>query len=262
LIEVSNEALERLRRGEIALGMNVRHSRTSEIAWLLKGCGYHWVFMDDEHSPIPVDRAYDIGLTAMRIGLTPCMRVRTNQPHEIARHLSNGAMGIIVPHVESAEEAECAARACRFPPRGDLSVPGAFPQFGYPTIAAHEATRRMNDLAMVVVMIESGRALEEVEAIAAVEGVDVLFIGLHDLTHDLGLPGQYGHPRVLSAIDRVVAAAGQHGRFAGIGGVKENAMWADCVGRGVRFLLAENDLTMLAARAAERAAFFNGLGAG
>lgn len=259
MIDLKNAALERLREGKIAVGMNVRHSRTSEIAWILKGCGYHFVFLDDEHSPIPVDRSYDISLAAMRVGVTPCVRVRKNLPHEIGRHMSNGALGVFVPHVDSAAEAESAARSVRFPPAGDLSVPGAFPQFGYPTIAAHEATRRLNELVMVITMIESQKAVDDVEAIAATEGVDVLFVGLHDLTHDLGLAGQYTHPRIIEALTRIEAAARGNGKFAGIGGVKTNEMWAECASMGFRFLLAENDLTMFTARASERATFFSSL---
>lgn len=259
MIELKNTALERLREGKVAVGMNVRHSRSSETAWILRGCGYHFVFLDDEHSPMPVDRAYDISLAAMRIGLTPCVRVRKNLPHEIGRHMSNGAMGVFIPHVDSAAEAESAARSVRFPPAGDLSVPGAFPQFGYPTIAAHEATRRLNDLVMVITMIESQKAVDDIDAIAATPGVDVLFVGLHDMTHDFGLNGQYTHPRIVEALTRIAAAAAKNGKFTGIGGVKTNEMWSECVRMGFRFLLAENDLTMFAARASERAEFFNGL---
>ena len=256
MTDVRNHALERLRQGQMILGMNARHSRTSEIAAILKGCGYHWLFLDDEHSPIPMDRAYDISLAAIRIGLTPCVRARTNHPAEIGRHLSNGALGVIIPHVNTAEEALHAARSCRFPPRGELSVPGAFPQFGYPGIPAHHATAAMNDLVMVVVMIESQEAVDNVDAIAAVDGADVLFVGLHDLTHEMGVPGEYGHERVVAAIDRVCKAARANGKFAGIGGVKENEMWGRYVKMGMRMILAENDLTMLVARASERATFF------
>ncbi len=255
-MEISNNALERLRQGRVALGMNARHSRTTEIASILKGCGYHWIFLDDEHSPMPVDRAYEISLASIRIGLTPCVRVRANLPHEIGRHMSNGALGIFIPHVNNAEEASRAARSCRFPPAGELSVPGAFPQFGYPGIQAHYATAAMNELIMVIVMIESQEAVDNAEAIAAVDGVDVMFIGLHDFTHEMGIQGQYGHPRAVNAVEKICKAARANGKHAGIGGVKENSMWEQYIKMGMRMILAENDLTMLVARAKERADFF------
>src|SRR5690606_6833187 len=117
----------------------------------------------------------------------------------------------------------------------------------------------LNDLFMVVAMIESGKALSNVDEIAAVEGVDVLFMGLHDITHDLGLQGQYDHPSIIAAIERVCAAAKRHGKAAGIGGVKENRMWESCVKAGMRLLLVENDLHMLVARLTERARYFNAI---
>lgn len=259
MAEIDNPALRRLRAGEIVVGLNARHSRTSEFAAIAKDCGYHFVFLDDEHSPMPSDKTYEIALAAIRVGLTPLVRARRNEPPDIACHLSNGALGMIIPHIDDREAAVRAARACRFPPRGDLSVPGYLPQMGYTGMPAHEATSRLNDLFMVVTMIESGAAVEAVDEIAAVDGVDVLFIGLHDLTHEMGLAGQYDHPRVTAAIEAVCAAARRHGKAAGIGGVKSNAMWERCVAMGMRMLLIENDLHMLVHRMTERARYFNAI---
>ncbi len=259
MTEVRNHALDRLRRGELAIGLNARHSRTSEIAAIVKDCGYHFVFLDDEHSPLPSGVAYDISLAAIRVGLTPLVRVRRNSPPDIACHLSNGALGVFVPHVDNRQQADEAAASSRFAPRGMLSVPGYLPQLGYTGIPAHEATERMNDLFMVVAMIESAEGIANVDAIAAVPGIDVLFMGLHDITHDLNLQGQYDHPRVTAAIEAVCAAAKRHGKVAGIGGVKQNEMWQRCVATGMRMLLIENDLHMLVHRMTERARYFNGI---
>jgi 2-keto-3-deoxy-L-rhamnonate aldolase RhmA len=258
-LTIKNVALDRLREDKIVVGLNARHSRTSEAPAIFRDCGFHFLFLDDEHSPLPSGAAYEMNLAAIRVGITPLMRVRRNEAPDIACHFSNGALGVIVPHVDNREQAERAARACRFPPRGELSVPGYLPQLGYTGIPAHEATHRLNELHLVVAMIESAEAIDKVDEIAAVDGIDVVFIGLHDTTHALGLQGQYAHPRITEAIDRVCTAARRHGKAAGIGGVKENAMWQRCVEQGMRFLLIENDLHMLVARATERARWFNGL---
>ncbi|MGE0151625.1 MAG: HpcH/HpaI aldolase/citrate lyase family protein [Reyranellaceae bacterium] len=250
---------KRLKADEIVVGMNIRHSRTSEIGPMLASAGYHWFFTDDEHSPVPLDRSYDINLAAIRAGVLPFVRARQNNPAEIGCHLSNGALGVFVPHVNTAAEAEAAAMACRYPPVGKLSVPGSIPQFGYTGKSLPELCGVFNDNVVCTVMIESPEAVANVDAIAAVKGVDVLFMGASDLTFEMGIPSQYGHDRVTDAVARVCAAARKHGKVAGMGGVKEPSDWARYTGMGMRVLLSENDLSMLMYRLNDRAKFFSGL---
>src|SRR5690606_39793508 len=94
-------AIGRRRAGKLVVGLNARHSRTPEIAAIMRDCGYHFVFLDQEHSPIPAGLAYDISLAAIRVGLAPLVRVRQNAPPDIGSQLSNGALGVFVPHVET-----------------------------------------------------------------------------------------------------------------------------------------------------------------
>lgn len=249
---------ERLARGEILVGCNVRHSRTAEIGAILADCGFSWIMLDNEHSPVPTGAAYDIALGAIRAGVVPFARVRRNEPAEIASCLSNGALGVIVPHVNLPAEAAAVARAARFPPEGELSVPGSIPQFGYRHTLA-EATKLFNAEALTAAMIESRVALGAVDEIAATPGIDILFIGASDLVYDLGLPGGYGTPELTEAVRRTVTAARANGKYVGIGGLREDEHWKCFVDLGVRMVLTENDLTMLVHRATERAAFFRGL---
>lgn len=249
---------KRLGSGEILVGCNVRHSRTAEIGAILSDCGLSWIMLDNEHSPMPSDTAYDIALGAIRAGVVPFARVRRNEPAEIASCLTNGALGVLVPHVNCAAEAKAAAKASRFPPEGELSVPGSIPQFGYRRSLA-EGTTLFNCEALTAAMIESRVALDEVELIAATPGIDILFIGASDLVYDLGLPGGYGTSELADAVRRTVEAARAHGKHVGIGGLREDEHWKRFVDLGVRMVLTENDLTMLVRRATERAAFFHGL---
>lgn len=256
---IPNAMRDRLAMDQVALGLNARYSRTSELGAILADCGYHWFFVDAEHSPMPQARAYEMCLGAIRAGVTPIARPRRNEPAEIGAPLSNGAMGVLVPHVNTAEEAARAAHAARFPPAGGLSAPGSIPQFGYQKVPLGEAAERFNREVTVIAMIESAEAVANAEAIAAVDGVDGLFIGASDLTFDMGIHSQYGHDRVTAAVGRVCRAARGEGKFAGIGGVREDADWARYVKLGIRLVLTENDLTLLIARARERAAFFTAL---
>ncbi|GAA4333098.1 2-dehydro-3-deoxyglucarate aldolase [Variovorax defluvii] len=249
---------ERLARGELLLGCNVRHSRTPEIGAILKDCGYGWLMLDNEHSPMTPHLAYDIALGALRAGLLPFARVRRNDEAEIASWLTNGVLGVVVPHVNSSGEARRASRAAKYPPEGVLSVPGSIPQFGY-GIPLAEASRRFNQESVTMLMIESEAAVEAVHEIAAVPGTDVLFVGSSDLVFDMGLPGGYDHPRYVAALERIAAAARAHGKAFGVGGVGRDAQWEAVLGLGAQVVLTENDLSMLVNRARERAAFFGAM---
>lgn len=257
---IGHDFKARLARGELVVGCNIRHSRTAEIGAILRDCGYAWLMLDNEHSPMSPTLAYDMALGAIRAGVVPMARVRRNDPAEIASWLTNGALGVIVPHVDSAAEAQSAAHAAKYPPMGGLSVPGSIPQFGYGIPLAHAAAA-FNRESLTVLMVESEQAIEDVEAIAATPNVDVLFIGGSDLVFDMGLPGGYGDAKFTAAVERVVAAARRHGKFVGLGGVSDDAHWETCVGLGVQMILAENDLTMLIKRARERSGFFDRLAA-
>lgn len=259
MFELRNPLRDRLASGQIALGMNVRHSRTSEIGPILADCGYHWLMVDDEHSPMPSGVAYEIMLAAIRAGVCPVARPRTKDHAQIGSQLTNGALGVMLAHIGSAEEALVTTRATRYAPEGDLSVPGSITQLGYRKMPLQEATAAFNKVVMAIAMIESPDAVEQVEAIAAVPFVDVLFVGASDLTWDMGIPGQYGHERVVAVVDRICRAARANGKYVGIGGVKEDRDWVRYIELGVRMIMTENDLTMMTTRMVERAQHYLGL---
>jgi len=246
----------RLAAGELVFGLNTPLGRTPEIGPIVRAGGYHWMLIDDEHHPMPVGLAYEIALSAIRAGIFPFVRPRTNAPHDIGAYLTNGAMGVLVPHVNTAEQARAAARACRYPPVGDLSVPGIIVQFGYGQYGLAEAAELFNRHVQCVAMIESREAVANVEAIAAVEGVDGLLIGTSDLCFEMGYPGGYGHPEVVAAIERTCKAARAVGKYVGMGGPKDPADWQRYIGFGVRMVMTENDLSLLIARMKERTSQF------
>ncbi|EPX76634.1 HpcH/HpaI aldolase family protein [Salipiger mucosus] len=225
-------------------GMSCRLTRTADIAMMLRDAGYDWMFLDLEHGPLGFDQVCQQALAGVAAGVTPMVRVPDPSPGPIHRVLSNGAMGIIVPHVDDPETAAHIARQCRFPPLGDRSVPGLLPQLGYTPITFREAAEKLDPLTLCTVMIESARAVEAVDEIAAVEGVDILFVGASDLTFQLGVPSAYDDPRVVEAMTRVAEAARRHGKIAGFGGVADAAMARRYIELGMHFVLAGNDTTL------------------
>lgn len=211
--------LARLRAGEPLLSLGVRYARTPDIARMASGAGYDLLWIDLEHSTMPIDTAAAIAATATDLGLGAWVRVPEREHGVIGRLLDGGATGIIAPRVETVAEAARVAAACRFPPRGERSQLALLPQSGFVRMPAAELTRTSNDAVAVQILLESRRGIDQAEAIAALDGVDMLAIGMNDLTAEMGVPGETGHPDVRAACATVAAAAARHGKLAVIGGV-------------------------------------------
>jgi len=129
------------------------------------------------------------------------------------------------------------------------------PAFDFARVNAAEAIAAINATTLVVVMIETPQAVENADAIAAVDGVDVLLIGTNDLTAELGIPGEFGHAKAVAAYETVIAACRKHNKWPGMGGVYSEDLLAKYIGMGVRFVLAGADLGMLMAASTQRAKF-------
>ena len=247
-----------LATGTPCLGMSLRLARTTDMPAIARDAGYNWLFLDLEHGTMSFDTLSQMALAAIEAGICPLVRVPGHDAAPINRALSNGAMGVIAPHVDTPEQAAAIARASRFAPIGERAVPGAFPALGYEPRTFDEAAAILNRETIVVVMIESELAIANADAIAAVEGVDCLFVGCSDLTFELGIPAQYDHPLMLESLEAVAAAAHKHGKAAGFGGVGDDALAAKYLGLGLNLVLAGNDLALVLRGARARAAALTG----
>ncbi len=254
-----NHTKLQLAAGKIAIGMGLRLSRTVDIATIAKTCGYDWLFIDMEHNSMDVDTAAQIAMAALPVGITPIVRVPGKEHHHASRLLDAGAQGIVVPHVDTVEEAERAVAYCKYPPIGHRSVMGVLPQFGYRGLPVAESTPIANAETMVVVMLETPEAIAKADAIAAVPGIDSILIGTNDLCAEMGIPGQFTDPQVEDAYRKVIAACRKHNIHPGMGGVYEPKLLEKYIGMGMRFILGGGDLGFLMAGARERAGFLHGL---
>jgi 2-keto-3-deoxy-L-rhamnonate aldolase RhmA len=254
-----NRTKARLKAGGLALGMGLRQARTVDIATIAGTCGFDWLFIDTEHNSMSIDTACQIAMAAIATGVTPIVRVPGHQHYHCARALDNGALGVVVPHVDTAEEAQAVANACKYPPVGHRSIAGNMPGLGFEGVPVGEATRRMNDETLVVVMLESPRAIENADKIAAVNGIDSLLIGTNDLCAEMGIHGDFGNARVSQAYEKVIAACARHGKYPGMGGVYDPKLMERYIRMGMRFVLSGNDLAFLMAGARERAAMLRAI---
>jgi len=256
---VRNPARERLERGELSIGVGIRLARTVEVAKAMKTAGFDWLFIDLEHGALTIDTACQIAVGALDAGVAPVVRVPYGEFAMATRALDNGALGIVIPHVDSADEAREVVDKLKYPPDGHRSVAGGVPQFDFRAVKIGELTKSLNAATLVVVMLETPRAIGNAREIAAVPGVDVLLIGTNDLCAEMGIPGEFDSPRVADAYDRTIAACRAHGKWAGMGGIYDEQLMPRYIDKGVRFVLAGADLSFMLAAATRRTAFLRGL---
>jgi 2-keto-3-deoxy-L-rhamnonate aldolase RhmA len=252
---LTNPAKERLAQGALAVGMGVRGMRGVEIARVMKTAGYDFLFIDLEHGATSTETAYQISVAALDAGIAPFVRVPHGELALGTRCLDAGALGIVIPHVDTADEARAMVDAFKFQPVGHRSIGGAYPQFGFASASASDVVTHLNEATVVVAMLETPRAIENAEQIAAIAGIDVLLMGTNDLCLEMGIPGHLDHERVVKAIDTVVAACRKHGKWPGLGGVYGKELMKRYIGRGMRFVLAGNDISLLLTAAQEQASF-------
>jgi 2-keto-3-deoxy-L-rhamnonate aldolase RhmA len=200
-------------RARPALGgwLQIGHPAPAEIH---ARAGFDWVCVDLEHGIVDIETMAGIFRAVSGSDCVPVARVPANDPVWIRRALDAGARAVIVPMVNSGDEAERAVRAAKFPPRGERG-------FGYCRANAHgadfaEFARTANDEIAVVLQIEHIQAVENLEAIVAVADVDALFIGPYDLSGSLGVPGELQHPKVLAALERFRSVCSGRGMAAGL----------------------------------------------
>lgn len=254
-----NRAKERLEAGELSIGLGLRAARTVEIGRVLATCGYDWAFIDMEHNSMSIDTAAQIAVACQDAGVTPLVRVPGYEHYLATRVLDAGAMGIVFPHVDTAEQAARLVSFCKYPPVGHRSAAGAMPQLDFQAVPQPEATRLVNENTLIVIMLETPLAIENAGAIAAVEGVDSLLIGCNDLCMEMGIPSQFDSPRLAGAMEATIAACKKHGRHPGFGGVYDETLCRGFIGMGMRLILGGGDLPMLMKAAGERASFLRSI---
>ena len=252
---VRNVVKEKLARDEVALSMTVRLVRTAEIVTIAKTAGFDTFYIDLEHSTLSFETASQICLTAMNAGIAPFVRLPNLAPDVIARILDGGALGVIAPHVESAEQAKQVVKAAKFPPLGERSHGGVLPHMGFRSFPAAEVGEAVNAATMVVIMIETKEALEAIDEIAAIDGVDLLFIGTNDLCASLGIGGQFEHQLVHDAYAKGIAACRKHGKHLGVGGLNAHPkLVGQFVEMGARYVSTGTDISFLVNGASTQAA--------
>jgi 2-keto-3-deoxy-L-rhamnonate aldolase RhmA len=250
-MSMTNKVKKALINRQVTLGSWIQIGACPGIAEILANAGYDWLAVDCEHSDIDVEGFSSLARGMHGRGPLPLARVRENDTLAIRQMLDAGAAGVIVPMVNSADEARKAVAAAKYPPQGIRGF--CFSRMNNYGVHFSEYAASANDNVAVVVMIESRQAVDEIDEILSVDGVDGTLIGPYDLSGSYGLTGQTSHPTVQAACKRVVDACKEHGKAAGLHLVypaKESIQ--DAINHGFTFIALGVDMVFLneAARSA------------
>ena len=236
---------EQMRRGEPSIGswMSMAHPSIAEI---LAMAGYDWIVIETEHTAIDVSEVLRLIIAIEQRGSVPLVRLAWNDPIQAKAVLDSGAAGVLVPMVNTKADAELAVSMTKYPPLGSRGVGLARAQ-GY-GINFDAYVTNANADTLLLVQIEHREAVENIEQILSVTGIDGVFIGPYDLSLSLGIPGNLNHPDILAAKQKVLSATLAHGLIAGMHFVQPQTAASDCqkaISEGYRFIALGTDILFL-----------------
>jgi 2-dehydro-3-deoxyglucarate aldolase/4-hydroxy-2-oxoheptanedioate aldolase len=236
-----NAVKRTLAAGGVSVGTMMLEFATTGIGRIAAEAGAEFAVYDMEHTGWSMETIRQLMATSRAADIVPLVRVPTLQYHFVARVLDVGAMGVVVPLVADAEQAQTIVECAKYPPAGRRGTAFAVAHDDYRGGDLVAKMRHANDEVMIIAQIETAQGLENVDAIAAVDGVDALWIGQYDLTTSLGIPGQFDRAEFRDATRRVVEACQRHGKATVLAVMDVDAL---CVGpsNGFRMLVYAADL--------------------
>lgn len=243
-----NAMKEKLRAGQLAFGVSVMIP-SPQVVEMVGRLGFDFAMIDCEHGTISLESVELMIMAAEASGITPIVRPQSKDPDAILRIMDRGAMGVQVPHVNTAADARRVVEAVKYHPLGKRGLAaGTRPaSYGF-GISMSEYVEQANRQTLVCVQLEEVEALDNIDEILRVEGVDVFFIGPSDLSQSMGFPGQANAPEVQAAIDEALAAITAAGKVPGSAG--SNQALSSYLSKGCLYLYTHVP-RLLAAGAAE-----------
>ncbi len=239
---VANSVKRKLAEGQPVIGVTISLNHV-ESAAQLAGAGFDFLWIEMEHAPISLETLRNIVLATRGLPAVPLARVPVNALWTAKRVLDAGVLGVMFPFTSTPELARQAVAACRYPPLGKRGSGARQAAFRWPAPEGYHDFADRNVL--VVAIIEEASAVEQIDEIAAVPDIDVIFIGPSDLAFSLGLRGDMQHPRVQEAMRRVLAAATREGKVAGRLALTGEDIRA-AIDQGYRFIQTAGELDFMA----------------
>lgn len=238
---MKNKTKAKIKSGDAAIGHFVLEFDTPGIGQMAANAGCDFLLFDMEHSSLTQESVRLSVLSAKAANVTPIVRVPYTEYFFMARALDAGAEGLMIPRVESREQALKVIDSTKYPPEGNRGAAFGIAHDDYSVVDFAESAKRANEETLIIVQTETAKGVENVEEIISVEGVDVAFIGQCDLSISLGIPGQYDHPDFCRALDKVKNACDKYGVTFGylpLNVPEAHAMYD----KGARFLTYSADI--------------------
>lgn len=229
-----NRMKEKMARGEPALGVSLMFP-SPQLVEMLGYAGFDWVLLDCEHGSLSLSDVEMMAMAAAAVGITPIGRPRSNNTADIQAVMDRGVMGVQIPHVNTGEDARRAVASVKFGPGAQRGLAaGTRPDRWGLGAKMPDFAAAANDQSLVCVQIEHAEAVRNIDAILAVEGIDVFFVGPSDLSQSMGFPGNPKAPPVADAIEATLAAIRHAGKTPGMPATTESV--AEVVGNGCRYV--------------------------
>ncbi|HLH44670.1 MAG TPA: aldolase/citrate lyase family protein [Bryobacteraceae bacterium] len=245
-----NKVKQALKEGRVQLGCSFSQLRSAEVATILGKAGFDWTYLDCEHGGFDMETLQDLCRASAAAGMTPIVRVADAQYSLVARALDCGAMGILLPRIESPEVLARAVSWAYFPPLGVRGYGLTAPHLNYEPATMPQAIEHRNANTMVTFQIETKLGLERREELLCVPGIDAVMVGPADLSISLGIPGEFENPKLIEAVERIRDSCVKHGVAPGIH-MRSAALarcWRD---RGMKFLSTGSETGFLFEKAVE-----------
>ena len=245
-----NKVKQALAEGQTQLGTSFGMLRSPEVARILAAAGFDWAFIDCEHGWFDVTTTADVCRAATDNGLAPIVRVASMEYDLVARALDGGGQGVIFPRVESVELLEQAVQWTKFPPLGVRGFGLMGSHTGYAKASIPEMLEHVNRETMVVLQIETQRAVEMRDELLSVKGIDAVMVGPVDLSISLGVPGDFQNPKMVDAMEKIRDSCVAHGIAPGTQTrtLSLAKFWRE---RGMRFLGCSSEVGMMLEKGGE-----------
>ncbi len=245
-----NKVKQALAEGRVQLGTGFAQLRSPEVARILAAAGFDWAFIDTEHGVFDIETVSELCRAGADTGLTPIVRVASMEYDLVARALDCGAQGVIFPRVESVELLTQAVSWTKYPPVGIRGFGLTPTHVNYERATIAQILEHMNRETLVILQIETQRAVDMCDELLSVKGLDAVMVGPVDLSISLGVAGDFQHPKMVEAMDKIRDACLRHGVVPGTQTrtLSLAKFWRE---RGMLFLGCASETGMLFEKASE-----------
>ena len=239
-----NNVKRALMKGHVQIGTWVNTFSTPHITQVLASAGFDFIYIDMEHSSFSIETVGELCFSALVMGLTPIVRPPSKDAHLLSRPLDAGAMGLLIPHVDTPEEALAIVQAVKYPPLGNRGINLRGVPTGFTPVDGKHFIETMNEEILIVVQLESKQAIQNLDEILSVQGIDGAVIGRGDLSTDMGYPGRTNHPEVLRSVELMIDACQRHHKIPGLL-VQDLDSAKTWIAKGIRLVPYSNEVAML-----------------